>query len=74
MLYERLKTFRAVYDNMSVNKAAELLHLTQPAVSQQMSVLEELYRVKLFVRKGRSIQFTPEGKALYEWYLPHYCK
>lgn len=67
MLYERLKTFRAVYDNMSVNKAAELLHLTQSAVSQQMSVLEELYRVKLFVRKGRSIQFTPEGKALYEW-------
>lgn len=67
MLYERLKTFRAVYDNMSFNRAAELLQLTQSAVSQQISALETLYQAKLFVRKGRGIQFTPEGRALYEW-------
>ncbi len=67
MLYERLKTFRAVYDNMSFNKAAEHLQLTQSAVSQQVSVLEAFYQVKLFVRKGRGIHFTPEGRALYEW-------
>jgi len=37
----RLKVFRAVAAEMSFRKAAEVLHLSQPAVSQQVRSLEE---------------------------------
>ncbi|NLY81044.1 MAG: LysR family transcriptional regulator [Lysinibacillus sp.] len=54
----------AKYENMS--RAAEELHLTQPALSKSISMLEEDLGVELFDRNGRSIKLNRYGKFLLE--------
>ena len=63
-------TFLHVYENLSFKKAAEILIMTQSAVSQQITALERAYDSELFKRKGRLIEPTAEGKALYDWVAP----
>lgn len=65
----RLKVFRAVAAEMSFRKAAEVLHLSQPAVSQQIRSLEEEAGVRLFDRggsdgHGSQIALTEAGRVL----------
>jgi hypothetical protein len=48
----RLTVSRAVAEEMSFRKAAEVLHLSQPAVSQQIRALEEEAGARLFDRAG----------------------
>jgi DNA-binding transcriptional LysR family regulator len=65
----RLKVFRTVAEVMSFRKAAEVLHLSQPAVSQQIRALEEEARVRLFDRAGgdghgSQIALTEAGRVL----------
>jgi DNA-binding transcriptional LysR family regulator len=65
----RLKVFRTVAEVMSFRKAAEVLHLSQPAVSQQIRALEEEARVRLFDRAGgdghgSQISLTEAGRVL----------
>jgi LysR family transcriptional regulator, transcriptional activator of the cysJI operon len=65
----RLKVFRAVAEEMSFRKAAEVLHLSQPAVSQQIRALEEEAGVRLFDRAGgdghgSQIAITDAGRVL----------
>ena len=65
----RLKVFRAVAEEMSFRKAAEVLHLSQPAVSQQIRALEEEAGVRLFdraggERHGTQISLTEAGRIL----------
>ena len=45
---QRLETFLTVCATMNYRKAAEQLHLTQPAVTKQIQTLEALYGVRLF--------------------------
>ncbi|HMF53633.1 MAG TPA: LysR family transcriptional regulator [Edaphobacter sp.] len=65
----RLKIFRAVAEAMSFRKAAERLHLSQPAVSQQIRTLEEEAGTRLFDRAGgdghgNQIALTEAGRVL----------
>lgn len=65
----RLKVFRTVAEAMSFRKAAEMLHLSQPAVSQQIRALEEEAHVRLFDRAGgdghgSQIALTEAGRVL----------
>jgi len=65
----RLKVFRAVAAEISFRKAAEVLHLSQPAVSQQVRLLEEEAGVLLFDRgssdgHGSQIALTEAGRVL----------
>src|SRR5215469_5689683 len=65
----RLKVFRTVAELMSFRKAAESLHLSQPAVSQQIHALEEEAGVRLFDRAGgeghgTQIALTEAGRIL----------
>ncbi|MEO8737498.1 MAG: LysR family transcriptional regulator [Edaphobacter sp.] len=65
----RLRVFRAVAEEMSFRKAAEALHLSQPAVSQQIRSLEEEAGVRLFDRgsgdgHGSQIALTEAGRVL----------
>ena len=65
----RLRVFRAVADEMSFRKAAEVLHLSQPAVSQQIRTLEEEAGARLFDRgagegHGTQIALTDAGRVL----------
>ncbi len=67
MIDTRLITFLTIADTGSFTKAAELLNLTQPAVSQQVKYLEVYYDVKLIRKIGRNIKMTEEGILLCEY-------
>ncbi len=57
----QLKVFEAVARNLSFSRAAEELHLTQPAVSTQVKKLEEHAGLPLFEQLGKKIHLTPAG-------------
>jgi DNA-binding transcriptional LysR family regulator len=67
MLDFRHETFLILCSCNSFTKAAELLHITQPAVSQHIKHLEEFYGCKLFDTANRRIRLTHEGKLLKEF-------
>lgn len=51
MLDHRTKTFMTVCNVMNYREAAELLHITQPAVTQHIQFLEKEYGCRLFFMK-----------------------
>lgn len=57
----QLKVFEAVARNLSFSRAAEELHLTQPAVSIQVKKLEDHAGLPLFEQLGKKIHLTPAG-------------
>ncbi len=67
MELQNLRAFAAVADNNSFSIAAEKLHLTQPAVSKRVALLEQQLGSALFDRIGRRVSLTEAGRAL----LPH---
>jgi DNA-binding transcriptional LysR family regulator len=60
----QLRTFVTVARFGSVTKAAEALHVTQPAVSAQLRSLEEELDVRLLSRTTSSVTLTQSGEAL----------
>lgn len=60
-----LKTFSVVAEVLSFTQAAQILHVTQGAVSQQVAKLEGALGERLFERKGRQLQLTSSGARLY---------
>lgn len=63
----KLKVFRVLADTMNFRRAADELHLTQPAVTAQIKSLEESLGIALFDRIGREIKLTPAGETLLEY-------
>jgi DNA-binding transcriptional LysR family regulator len=61
-----LKAFVAVAESGSFSRAAEKLHLTQPAVSKRIALLERQLSARLFDRIGRTVNLTETGLALAE--------
>lgn len=59
-----LRVFEAVATRLNFSEAAEALHVTPAAVSQQVKTLEEYLQTPLFRRDGRRVQLTPEGAQL----------
>lgn len=57
----QLRAFHHVADTGGFSRAAEALHLTQPAISDQVRRLEQDYDVLLFARHHRRVDLTPEG-------------
>lgn len=62
----RIETFLTVCQVMNFTKAAAILNLTQPAVSQHIRFLEQAYQAKLFTQNGKKLSLTPAGKILYD--------
>lgn len=60
----KLKVFRVVAEMLNYRRAAEELHLTQPAVTAQIRSLEESLGIALFDRIGRETSLTPAGTTL----------
>lgn len=59
-----LEAFVAVAESNSFSDAAEKIHLTQPAVSKRIALLEEQLNCRLFDRIARSVTLTESGEAL----------
>ena len=57
----QLKVFEAVARHLNYTRAAEELHLTQPAVSMQVKQLEESLGVALFEQLGKRVHLTEAG-------------
>jgi DNA-binding transcriptional LysR family regulator len=64
MEIRQLRTFQAVANLLSFNRAAERLHYAQSSVSAQIHALEEELGVQLFDRLGRRIVLTEAGAQL----------
>jgi LysR family nitrogen assimilation transcriptional regulator len=64
MELRQVRTFLAVADLGTVSKAAEHLHITQPALSRQIANLQNELGLKLFDRVGRRLLLTTEGGQL----------
>lgn len=67
MELRHLAYFLAVAERLNFSRAAEELHVAQPAISQQIRALERELGVQLFDRLGRKVALTTAGEAL----LPH---
>lgn len=63
----KLKVFRVVADTLNYRRAAEELHLTQPAVTAQIRSLEEGLGIALFDRIGRETSLTLAGETLLQY-------
>jgi DNA-binding transcriptional LysR family regulator len=63
MTLEQLRIFVAVAERQHITRAAEVLNLTQSAVSAAIAALEGRHDAKLFNRIGRGIELTEVGKV-----------
>lgn len=69
MIDYRLKTFLILCKVLNYTKTAEILHITQPAVSQHIKYLEDNYEIKLFDYIGKNLELTEAGRILYDFTL-----
>lgn len=67
MADRRLQVFHTVARLLSFTKAAETLHMTQPAVTFQVRQLEEHFNTRLFDRTHNRISLTAAGQCVYEY-------
>lgn len=61
----RMRSFVKIVDTGSLTRAADLLHIAQPALSQQIASLEAQFRQQLLVRSQQGVTPTKAGQALY---------
>ena len=67
MADRRLQVFHTVARLLSFTKAAETLHMTQPAVTFQIRQLEEYFNTRLFDRTHNRISLTQAGERVFEY-------
>lgn len=60
----KYKVFLAVAEFNSFSKAAEYLHISQPAISHSIKELEEQLNVKLFIRNNKNVLLTEDGQKM----------
>ncbi|MCC7275033.1 MAG: LysR family transcriptional regulator [Alphaproteobacteria bacterium] len=66
MIYTQIRAFDAVAREGSFSRAAEILGVTQPALTIQVKALEQRYGVKLLQRQGRTVTLTELGARLFK--------
>lgn len=70
--FNRLKVFYYIFNGQSVLKAAEELHITQSAVSQQLKKLETELKAKLFIRLYKRMVPTADAQKLFSILEPFF--
>lgn len=63
----QLETFLAVIEFQNYSKAAESLNVTQPTVTARIKNLEDELNCKLFIREGKNVILSNEGKVFVEY-------
>ncbi|KQL48289.1 hypothetical protein AN963_00240 [Brevibacillus choshinensis] len=53
-----------VYEEKNITRAAERMHISQPALSYRLQQLEAEFGMPIFIKHGKGIKFTPEGEYL----------
>lgn len=68
-MLEDMRVFATIVEQTSLNKAAERLNVSQPALSRRIAKLEEELEVTLFRRVGKRLELTAAGQLTYEFAL-----
>lgn len=66
IVFAQLRSFHAVAQHGGFTAAAEALHISQPTVTTQVKQLEDRYGVELLIRRGRRVELTDTGAALFD--------
>jgi DNA-binding transcriptional LysR family regulator len=66
MELRQLRYFLAVAEESNITRAARRLHVSQPALSQQIRAIEKIVGGELFDREPNGVRLTPAGEALLE--------
>ena len=66
IVFTHLRSFHAVAEHRGFTAAAQALNISQPTVTTQVKELEERYGVELLVRRGRRVELTETGAALFD--------
>ena len=61
---KHLAIFKTVAKTKSMSKAAKILYISQPTISQKIQEIEEEYEIKLFERYSKTLFISEEGQAL----------
>lgn len=64
---DQLRQFKIIAEAGSITKAAEKLYVTQPALSMALNKLEDELARPLFIREGRTLNITKDGKVLLQY-------
>jgi len=67
MTLSKLEMFATVANHRNVTRAAANLHISQPALTQQLKHLEETYNAKLYEKIGNGIALTDAGRLLFKY-------
>ena len=65
MELRQLEYFRTVADMKNLTKAAQMLYISQPALSKSITALEDELGEALFERRNRKMMLTPSGQLFY---------
>lgn len=65
--YNLYKSFLVVYETQNISRAAELLYISQPAVSHNIKELEKQLGIQLFYKKANGMSTTSEAEILYKY-------
>lgn len=69
MTLRHMRIFQKIYETQSVTRAAEAMHMTQPAVTRALQELEKYYGLRLFERLNRRLTVTEAGRRMYDYAL-----
>jgi LysR family transcriptional regulator for metE and metH len=62
--FRHLRTIRAIHEAGGLARAADMLHITQSALSHQVKALEEQVGMELFLRRSKPMKLSPAGLKL----------
>ena len=67
MYVKKIRSFIVLATSDSFRDAAEKLNITQPTLTKQIQLLEEIFGFKLFLRDNQGCYLTEEGKIIYKY-------
>jgi len=70
MTLHQLRIFESVARHLNITRASQELHMSQPAVSQQLKLLEEQCETRFVVRTNQGVELTERGRAFLDAIRP----